>query len=99
MSKNFRVISDNIVGFVADDGEIELSKRGVDGINAVSGKGRGNVQELRIVWGCLLSWAVKHNVQKLWCEPTASDGRGSTRERVYSRVGFVRNGLIMELRL
>ena len=99
MKNNMTVILGSIEGFVAKDGEIELSKRGVDGIDGVSGKGRGNVRELRIVWGCLLSWAVKHNVRKLWCEPTVSDGRGATRDRVYSRVGFIRNGHIMEVEL
>ena len=87
-----------ITGYIHRDGEIELSRAG-DDEQAVSGRGRGDLTALRLVWGCLLTWALRHHVEMLWCEPTSGDGRGETRRRVYSRVGFVRDGDMMRMAL
>jgi hypothetical protein len=89
----------NIEAFVAPDGEIELSKRGISGNDAVSGRGKGNLRELHHVWEMIQTWCKSNNISRLWCEPTQTDGRGKTRERVYSRVGFQKSGPVMVLNL
>ena len=87
-----RVRLGNIMGYCHQGGEVSLEyisgeTRSYHGRTA--GKGAGDLAALRLVWGCLLTWAIRHGVKTLWCEPTASDGRGQTRTRVYRRAGFV----------
>jgi hypothetical protein len=88
MKNCLRVTIGPVAGYVHRTGEVELSRAGDDSTNAVCGRGRGNIAALKLVWGCLWSWARSHGVSTLYCEPTTSDGRGATRVSVYRRVGF-----------
>ena len=90
--ENLRLRQGGIAVFAGKDGEIEFSRLHVDGLAAVSGKGAGNLKDFRQLWECVLTWAHHHRIRQLWCEPTMTDGRGKTRQRVYSRVGFVPAG-------
>ena len=94
----------SIEGYIDLTGEVCLSRVLQNGETTVEGKGRGDLQAFRCVWGCLLSWAKRHGLKKLWCEPTVTDGRGVIRTRVYTRVGFTviqksDNYIYMELSL
>jgi hypothetical protein len=90
MKEPLRVSLSHINIFVGLDGETELSRRGTEGIDSVSGKGSGgSFVELRQAWDIILAWAKEQGLSYLYCEPTQTDGRGSTRRRVYSRAGFL----------
>ena len=95
----FEIILGSIRGFVHISGECELSRPGDTIETSTSGRGTGDLHSLRIVWAEMLSWAETHGIDQLYCEPTMIDGRGATRERVYSRVGFIKNGPFMVLKL
>jgi len=92
MKRVLRLRTTHIEAYVDATGEVELSKPMTSGSAAVSGRGHGDLNELRHVWECILTWCASRNVTFLWCQPTCEDGRGPTRRRVYSRVGFIDQG-------
>ena len=79
----------NIQAYLGVDGEVELSRRGaVSPHEAVSGKGKGELRTLRLMWGIVLTSARNVGLERLYCEPTLTDGRGQVRVRAYQRAGF-----------
>ncbi len=88
MTKPRRYFIGSIEAYLGADGEVELSRRGEDGLTSVSGKGHGNLNALRLAWGIILASARQAGIKKLYCEPTLADGRGKTRIAVYKRAGF-----------
>lgn len=79
------------------DGEVDMWSGSSSPVTG--GKGLGDTAAALRLWRIVLASARAWGLSRLYCEPCTSDGRGRTRERVYARLGFRREGSLLYLNL